>query len=119
MEAVCLVNRLSPHDNTAYAIFSIELLYTLATLPLSEQLSCVDFTSIIMGNVPAQGALASIRMKKQSLYLKAIIWLYRLWPKITTLQPNYNLGQRYLKVKGKYQVVIQIKPSETSGSQNL
>ena len=41
-----------PHVYTAYTIFSIKVLYNLATLCLSATFSCVDFKNVIMGDIP-------------------------------------------------------------------
>ena len=38
--------------NTTYTIFSIEVLYNLATLCLNGPLSCVDIVDVITGDIP-------------------------------------------------------------------
>ena len=48
---IVLIERqgLFSHVNTPYTIFSIEVLYSLATLCLNGRLSCVDFVDVITG----------------------------------------------------------------------
>ena len=47
-----LRRRLSPHDNTAYTIFSIQLLHNLTTLYLIGKITCANFMDVTMGDIP-------------------------------------------------------------------